>query len=396
MLNDREDKYDNDDSEYHFTDEDVSYEVETESPKASASSGANASVAAVLNRLAQSKRILISAGVFVVLIFLVYKMVAPSSPKVDIPAPVLAQQNNPGTAPQNASPMQANMPQATTAPNPAANPMLAQQPPTTPPMPAPTEQSMTSVNPQPVAELPQQSQPMPSQEQLSSGPQPTMTPPPVAGSEAPASGMNAESAQPAVMVQQTMPEQTPENKAAITMPPVMPVQSAVPAQPYETPAQQPSRMEQIVNENEKMMTQLQADYSQKASEYAAQNKELQDQMQTLNTRVASMESQMSQLVQALTKQTQGANQSNASQSSAPANDAQPNQAANDAPVSRYSVQAIIPGRAWLRSDSGEAVTVAEGDTIKELGKVTKIDPYDGVVEINTGSKVISLSYGNGS
>jgi hypothetical protein len=34
--------------------------------------------------------------------------------------------------------------------------------------------------------------------------------------------------------------------------------------------------------------------------------------------------------------------------------------------------------------------------VRGLGRVTKIDPYDGVVEINTGNKIISLSYGNGS
>ena len=62
----------------------------------------------------------------------------------------------------------------------------------------------------------------------------------------------------------------------------------------------------------------------------------------------------------------------------------------------FSVQAIIPGRAWLRSDNGEALTVAEGDTIKGFGRVTKIDPYDGIVEVNTGNKVVSLSYGNGA
>ena len=59
----------------------------------------------------------------------------------------------------------------------------------------------------------------------------------------------------------------------------------------------------------------------------------------------------------------------------------------------YSVQAIIPGRAWLKSEAGDTVTVAEGDMLKGLGRITKIDPYDGVVEIDTGNKIISLSYG---
>jgi biotin carboxyl carrier protein len=372
MLNDREDKYDNDDSEYHFTDEDVSYEVETESPKASPSAGANG-LAALINRLGQSKRILISLGVFVVLIFLVYKMVAPTSPKVDIPVPVVAQQTNQVGVPQSQStaPMQATMPQSPAAPN------------------AVMAQSQSSALPapnQPVAvnnEQSQQQQP----EQAAAMQQPSAAMMP----ESSTSNMNTATEQPAMMVQQPMPQEAQNNSSAITMPPVMPVQSSVPAQPYQTPVQ-PSQMEQIVNQNEKLMSQLQADYTQKANDYAAQNRELQEQMQSLNTRVASMESQMNQLVQALTKQTQSATQAPAvAEAPVPTN-----QPANEMSSSRYSVQAIIPGRAWLRSDSGEAVTVAEGDTIKDLGKVTKIDPYDGVVEINTGSKVISLSYGSGS
>jgi hypothetical protein len=63
------------------------------------------------------------------------------------------------------------------------------------------------------------------------------------------------------------------------------------------------------------------------------------------------------------------------------------------PQATYTVQAIIPGRAWLKSDSGETVTVAEGDTLRGYGRVVKIDPYDGVVAIDIGGKIISLSYG---
>jgi hypothetical protein len=64
-----------------------------------------------------------------------------------------------------------------------------------------------------------------------------------------------------------------------------------------------------------------------------------------------------------------------------------------APRIQYSVQAIIPGRAWLKSDNGETITVAEGDIIKGIGRVTRIDPYDGVVEINLGKRTVALSYG---
>ena len=66
---------------------------------------------------------------------------------------------------------------------------------------------------------------------------------------------------------------------------------------------------------------------------------------------------------------------------------------NAQPKIAYAVQAIIPGRAWLKSDAGDTVTVAEGDILKGFGRITKIDPYDGIVNIDTGNKVITLSYG---
>jgi intracellular multiplication protein IcmG len=128
------------------------------------------------------------------------------------------------------------------------------------------------------------------------------------------------------------------------------------------------------------MSQLQADYSRQINEYASQNRALQDQMQSLNARVAGMESQLAQLLQALMHPAQAAPKE------------------HETTVEQritFNVQAIIPGRAWLKSASGETVTVAEGDVVRDLGRITKIDPYDGVVEINTGNKVVALSYGNG-
>ena len=77
-------------------------------------------------------------------------------------------------------------------------------------------------------------------------------------------------------------------------------------------------------------------------------------------------------------------------------EATPQPAAATEPKIAYTVQAIIPGRAWLRSDAGDTVTVTEGDVIKDVGRITKIDPYDGIVQVNTGTKVVSLTYGNNS
>src|SRR3990167_1827300 len=104
-----------------------------------------------------------------------------------------------------------------------------------------------------------------------------------------------------------------------------------------------------------------------------------------------MESQMNQLVQVLTRGGSQASANSAATTPAAAQQAMPAQPQVSEIKVTYSVQAIIPGRAWLRSENGETVTVAEGDTIKDLGRVTKIDPYDGVVEVNMGNRVVSLS-----
>ena len=140
-----------------------------------------------------------------------------------------------------------------------------------------------------------------------------------------------------------------------------------------------------------MANQLQTDYMQKLNDFVIQNKALQDQLQTLNSRVGSMETQLNQLVQALIQQGQR-NQSDNTASERRAA-IQSHVKAEAPPRIAYNVQAIIPGRAWLKSDNGETITVAEGDSIKNVGRVTKIDPYDGVIEINTGSQVVSLTYG---
>lgn len=50
-----------------------------------------------------------------------------------------------------------------------------------------------------------------------------------------------------------------------------------------------------------------------------------------------------------------------------------------------TVYAIIPGRAWLRSQNGKTTTVVEGDQIGEYGKVLKIDAGNGVVITSSGA-----------
>lgn len=50
----------------------------------------------------------------------------------------------------------------------------------------------------------------------------------------------------------------------------------------------------------------------------------------------------------------------------------------------YVVHAVIPGRAWLKSLKGQIITVAEGDTIGNYGKILVIDASNGVVLTSSG------------
>ncbi len=50
----------------------------------------------------------------------------------------------------------------------------------------------------------------------------------------------------------------------------------------------------------------------------------------------------------------------------------------------FTVHAIIPGRAWLKTRDGKTITVTEGDAIDGYGKVMGIDAPSGVVLTSSG------------
>jgi chorismate mutase len=54
------------------------------------------------------------------------------------------------------------------------------------------------------------------------------------------------------------------------------------------------------------------------------------------------------------------------------------------PEPEYTVHAVVPGRAWLKSTKGQIVTVAEGDTLGNYGKILVIDAANGVVLTSSG------------
>lgn len=389
MLNDRDDKIETpEESEYHFSDEDVSYEVEPEAAKLSPPPVKES----LLNRLSKSKRMIISLVVFLVLVFVVYKMVSPgTSENTDIAPPIQKATSQTITnVPSLATTVTTPAPTTVTVVAPTEGP----QPPPTVTIPTMKPQvatvqtsTITQTNTVPAAP--------PAALQLPVAPQIPAAP---AAAVASVPAAPAIPAAPAVAVAQAAPTPSLAEQAAV--PNVVPMQSpptsttpgfvsttstATPLS-SQVPGGVDSAVAQLAASNEKLAAQLRADYMQRLDEFAAQNKNLQNQVQTLTVRLTTMEAEMQKLLQTLL-------QSNGN--------TEPKVVERQVSVSPgrilpYSVQAIIPGRAWLRADNGETVTVAEGDMIRGAGRVVKIDPYDGVVEVNTGNKVVSLSYGNGN
>lgn len=57
------------------------------------------------------------------------------------------------------------------------------------------------------------------------------------------------------------------------------------------------------------------------------------------------------------------------------------------PSKKYSVQAVIPGRAWLISTDGGTLTVSDGSNIPGYGIVKLIDPQQGRVLTSSGQVI---------
>lgn len=404
MLNERdEDKIEGqDDSEYHFTDDDVSYEIEPETEQETRTSTTSDAKLNIISQLTRS-RILISMVVFIVLVYIVYKMVAPRhvTPPAEI-KPVQssttvgnnlssATQSTVATTPTNPPPPQVTHEVSVNPP--AAPAQVAVTPPTSSSAPQVYSQE-TAMNPMPAANMNYPgATSVPSYSGTTESGHPGMV------NMAPASGgaVNPTPMNPPMVNQQPTMGSPSYGPASAYPPsnglppgqtsPIVPMQMPVPTYVTEVPQATPSGYSNppaagtaALVSPEYVIKQLQAEYLQRMNEMAEQNKQLQSQMQSLNSRVMNVESQLNQLLRAVTP--------------VPEREQRPVSATEgrDARIN-YSVQAIIPGRAWLRSDNGDSITVAEGDTIKGVGRIVKIDPYDGIVEINTGTKVVSLSYG---
>lgn len=395
MANERDIKYEgmDEESEYQFTDDQLNYELESENegevPTPAAStvspSAEKKSIIQTIKPFAiKYRRILIGVGVFFVLLFLVYKMLTPNQTP---PSTEFAPQNTPNAAQPTTMPTPSPAPTPTaTAPQPA--PTITPAP--TPALPPPAAPSVTPFSPPsaevtpPINPMTQPAAPSPlGTEQAHNGPAlPNAVPPeptfPQGPQMAPHQGAPLAPLQPAA------------NPPYPTAPPSMapsplPQAAVVPPPPSVSAAEQnlSDKLTTLEEQNAKIMNLMQTQFAQKMAYYESQNKFLEDQVLMLNKRLANMEATLSRVGQATER---------VERVPVPIM-ARPPAPRVIEPKMIYTVQAIIPGRAWLKSEAGETVTVAEGDILKDYGRIVKIDPYDGIVQIDTGSKVITLTYG---
>lgn len=338
MVNGRDEHDDNhEEGEYHFSDEQINYdEHEPVVPQATAPASLKENLT---NAVGKYRRMLIGVGVFFALIFLVYKMLTPPSQQ---PA---TEFNQAKTVP-------------TVAPKPSKS-LVPQQPVAQVAAPAPVSHNL---------------EPFPGANQLQAGSAASMpqqpaqiTPNPLATNP-----MTA-------MTQANNVMQEQMNQAS--------AQTAAAAEAAQNKMIM-DKLAALEEQNAKFMDMMQTQVAQKLTEYDRQNAATQDKMRLLGKRMGNIEASLNKMGRLLQDQGIATKMPMAVGAAG-----LPSARAAD-PKMSYTVQAIIPGRAWLKSDAGDTVTVAEGDMLRDYGRITKIDPYDGVVLIDTGAKVITLSYGS--
>lgn len=343
MVNERYQDEGHEEGEYHFSDDQANYDMETDGAAKDSAAVAIAPKESITEKIKQHRKIVIGILVFIVLLGIVYKLIAPSS------SPVTDFQPGDMTSASAKAPVKkAVTPPPAAVPQPTAT---AQ---------APAQQTIITTTTQPQA---QPAQAVPQQ------PQPTMPAPVVT--------------QPTAMPQQPVAVPPPTVSTTIT--------TTAPPPPVEGVVQNDrtilDRVATLEQQNAAMMSLMQTQYAQKIADSELQNTQLRTQVQELTARISNMEVSFRQLTKILQGSGATAGIPGRSMANAPVN------VRVSSPKSIYTVQAIIPGRAWLKTESGDTVTVAEGDMLKGFGRIVKIDPYDGIVDIDTGSKIVSLSYG---
>ena len=346
---------------YHFSD-DASEEDELHPPTDDATSSADKPRTPSSNKTAQYKHWLFSLIIFTVLVVVVYRLLRPTTP-----ATPATEVTPVATITPTAPTVQTSQQNVAASPAPTvSSAMSASTVPTTP-------ESMTSTK----AATPSLASTVASTGDTGL--------PRVA-----TNGASGAARQATVIPQETI---APSAQAAMTtqsLPAVIPIAAS---SSQSTASVVQAKMEALSSESQHLINQLQEQYTNKMSEFTAESKFMQEEMHRLNERVATLEAEIHQLVDSIQAASTAQHRYGGSENGGEHKREQHTAARVRIP---YNIQAIIPGRAWLLAANGETLTVTEGDMLRGIGRVSRIDPYDGIVDINVGGdKVVSLSYNNG-
>ncbi|MDA8561922.1 hypothetical protein N9L02_02275 [Gammaproteobacteria bacterium] len=340
MVDEREDQYEDEEGEYHFSDDGVNYgESETPKPTKNNIEYIKKIIVDKLSNLTSAHRMIVAGLIFFVLVGVIYKMLLPASSAVSTDIADITTKNT--------------KPQQVAAQNTSASPKEVVK--------------LKNVSQQPVANIQKTS---------------------IAATTSEEAELAPKNTQPARIPEtQDNPNNDQDILQGLASKNSSPKYNATESSNMSNVS---ARVKAVEDNNIAMMNLLQTEYAQKFSDFDMQSNLVRNKIDEMSKRINRMESNLEQITKLLK---QSASRSNKQQTGRLESVMLAQGTSSRVPKNIYSVQAIIPGRAWLKADSGDTVTVAEGDTLRDYGRVNKIDPYDGVVEIDTGNKIIALSYG---
>lgn len=137
--------------------------------------------------------------------------------------------------------------------------------------------------------------------------------------------------------------------------------------------QQPAAATTAINEK---ITELETNSQANLDKLSSQITSLQNSLSNLEERLNSLNNTVQDMVnqrqQELAKKAQAQEKLHAKKS-------------RDTPKPIYFVRAIVPGRAWLSTQSGSTVTVSAGANLPGYGTVVLVDPNQGTITTSTGA-----------
>lgn len=180
---------------------------------------------------------------------------------------------------------------------------------------------------------------------------------------------------------------TPKQVKNLTATPVaqQPVAPTVSQTAAPTPqSEQPTDTGSLVSQKLQQLEAHNADSKTAVTELNSSVAQLQTSIQTLDSRISDMSNSMNTLTQEVERQKSQLDALKTAKK--PAKKPVHHYSAPAKPMV-YFINAVIPGRAWLKSSKGTTITVNEGSQIPGYGRVKKIDAYQETVTTSRGTVI---------